>query len=82
MIKAVTALALCVLLVRAAKPRLTMNDVSSYTEETWGKKFNDFIAKYKKNYDTTEEYNRRLQIYKVYQNIITSNNVQTVLLIV
>ena len=60
-----TLFALCVLLLGVAESRLSMNEVSGYTEEKWKNMFDDFVANFNKNYETTEEYNKRLQIYKV-----------------
>ena len=65
----VALLALCALLFGIVESRLSMNEVSGYTEETWKNMFDDFTVRFNKNYESNEEYNKRLQIYKVKQTI-------------
>ena len=63
----VTAFVACILLISTAESRLSMKEVSGYTEETWKNMFDNFVAKHRRNYENVEEYDRRFQIYKVIQ---------------
>lgn len=47
------------------KHRITVAEVSSFSEDDWKTRFDAFIAKYEKKYSTTAEYNKRLDAYKV-----------------
>lgn len=55
----------CVTGINFNEHKFSVKEVSLYSEETWKAKFDTFIEKYGKKYDTDEEYNLRFNAYKV-----------------
>lgn len=55
----------CVTGINFNERKFSVKEVSLYSEETWKAKFDTFIEKYGKKYDTDEEYNMRFNAYKV-----------------
>lgn len=61
----VVLLAHCTIGIKFNSHKFTVSEVSSFSEDTWKEKFEAFITKYGKKYDTEEEYNKRFNAYKV-----------------
>ena len=55
--------------------RYTMNEVAAFDEATWKKKFEAFMTRYGKEYASENEYNKRLEAYKVHKNVYTTTDI-------
>ena len=64
-LSALLIIAHCAIGIKFNSHKFTVSEVSSFSEDTWKEKFEAFIIKYGKKYDTEEEYAKRFNAYKV-----------------
>ena len=55
--------------------RYTVSEVAAFDEATWKKKFEAFMTRYGKEYASENEYNKRLEAYKVHKNVYTTTDI-------